>query len=163
MKIYKFSGKDDVSDTQNKLLKNFLPTDTWGVIEICTVPEQAERDFCNAICSEAAEKEQAAFELLAQRFPEKYGNIVPADEGKIGYSVFKTAVGAKILFVSNYAQKPLKKIFTTKTMGSGTKIHTAKIKNRFEPTSWKRASWFFVAYALLTGKENEFTTVSRYI
>lgn len=163
MDIYKYSGKDDITATQNGLLKNFLPSDTWGVIEVHTAPEQAEKDFCTVIRSEVASKEQAAFELLAQQFPDKYGDVVPADKGKTGYSVFPTETGTKILFVTNYAQKPIKKMFTVKTMGNGMKIHTAKIRNRFEPTSWKRASWFFVAYALITGNENEFTTVSRYI
>lgn len=115
------------------------------------------------IRSEATAKEQAAFELLAQRFPDKYGNIVPADRGNTGYSVFQTEAGSKILFVTNYAQKPLKKMFSGKTMGNGMKIHTAKIRNQFEPTGWKRTSWFFVAYALSIGNENEFATVSRYI
>ena len=162
MDIYRHYRKDDISAAQTKLQKNYLPTDTWGVIEVHTAPEQAEKDFCELICSEAAEKEQATFEQLSQRFPDKYGNIVPADKGNASYSVFPTEAGTKILFVTNYAQKPLKKIFTAKTMGTGMKIHTAKIRNRFEPTSWKRASWFFVAYALITGNENEFATVGRY-
>lgn len=162
MHIYRLSSKDDVTTAQNKLQKDFLPSDTWGEIDVHTSPEQAEKDFCNAICSEAAEKEQRVFEHLAQQFPDKYGHIVPTDKGKTAYSVFPTAAGARILFVTRYAQKPVKKIFTTKTMGSGVKIHTAKIRNRFEPISWRRASWFFVAHALIAGKENEFSTVSRY-
>lgn len=162
MHIYRLSSKDDTTTVQNKLQNDFLPSDTWCKIEVSSPPEKAEKDFRSAICSEAAEKEQRVFELLAQQFPDKYGYIVPADKGKAAYSVFKTAAGARILFVTNYAQKPLKKIFTTKTMGPGVKIHTAKIRNRFEPTSWRRASWFFVAHALIAGKENEFSTVSRY-
>lgn len=162
MDIYRLSRKDDITTAQNRLQKDFLPSDTWCDIEVHTTPEQAEKDFHTVICSEAAEKEQKTFELLAQQFPDKYGYIVPADKGETVYSVFPTAAGARILFVTNYAQKPVKKIFTTKTMGAGMKIHTAKIRNRFEPTSWKRASWFFVAYALITGNRNEFETVSRY-
>ena len=50
----------------------------------------------------------------------------------------------------------------TRRMGTGMKIHTGKIRNRFEPNSWKKESWFFVAYALNTGNENDFAAVSRY-
>lgn len=162
MHIYRLSSKDDATTAQNKLQKDFLPSDTWGEIDVHTSPEQAEKDFRKAICSEAAEKEQKVFEHLAQQFPDKYGYIVPADKGKTAYSVFPTAAGARILFVTRYAQKPVKKIFTAKTMGAGMKIHTAKIRNRFEPISWRRASWFFVAYALTAGKKDEFATVRRY-
>lgn len=162
MDIFRHNSKDDIAYTQTKLQKNYLPTDTWGVIDLHDIPEQAEKDFCRLICSEAAKKEQAAAEQLAQLFPDKYGYIVPAGNGKTEYSIFPTEAGTKILFVSNYAQKSLKKIFTTKTMGAGMKIHTAKIRNRFEPSSWKQASWFFVAYALITGNDNEFATIDRY-
>ena len=162
MNICRYTKTNDVAALQNSLQKNFLPSDTWGIIEVHTAPDQAEKDFREAISSPAAEKEQKTFEQLAQQFPEKYGYIVPSDSGKIHFSVFPTASGTKILFVTTYAQKPLKKIFTSKTMGTGMKIHTAKIKNRFEPTNWKRASWFFVAYALTSGNDNDFATVSRF-
>lgn len=162
MNICRYFNTSDITAVQNGLLKSFLPSDTWGVIEVHSAPEQAAKDFCETISSPAAGKEQAAFEQLAQQFPEKYGHIVPSDQGKTHYAVFPTAAGSRILFVTTYAQKPLKKIFTSKTMGTGMKIHTAKIKNRFEPTNWKRTSWFFVAYALTSGNDNEFATVSRY-
>lgn len=162
MKIYQQTSQDKVSTIQNTLQKHFLPADTWGSIETQTTPDQAAQNFRAAILSEAAAAEQAGFELLSQRFPDKYGHTVPADGGKTLFSVFPAAAGARILFVTNYAQKPIKKIFTSSTMGAGMKIHTRKIRNRFEPGSWRRESWFFVAYALSTGNENEFAPISRY-
>lgn len=162
MQIYRQTSKDKIATMQINLQKHFLPSDTWGVIETKAAPEQAASDFQAAILSAAAAEEQKAFELLSQRFPEKYGNIVPADGGKTVYSVFHAAAGTRILFITNYAQKPVKKIFTAKTMGDGMKIHTRKVRNRFEPEGWRRESWFFVAYAMSTGNENEFAPVSRY-
>lgn len=162
MKLYKQTSKDKVSVIQINLQKHFLPSDTWGCIETNTTPEQADKDFRAAILSDAAAQGQKELEQLAERCPNKYGHIVPADGGKTIYSVFPVADGARILFISNYAQRPLKRIFTAKTMGEGMKIHTGKVRNRFEPEGWRRESWFFVAYALSTGNTNEFATVSRY-
>ena len=162
MQIYRQTSKDKIATMQINLQKHFLPSDTWGVIDTHTTPEQAAQDFRAAILSDAAAKEQKAFEQLAQRFPDKYGHTVPAGGGKTLFSVFPAAAGARILFITNYAQKPGKKIFTAKTMGDGMKIHTRKVRNRFEPEGWRRESWFFVAYALSTGNTNEFATVSRY-
>lgn len=162
MRIYQQTSKDKVAAMQSNLQKHFLPSDTWGIIDTHTTPEQAAQDFRSAILSDAAAEEQAAFEQLAQRFPGKYGHVVPAGDGKTLFSVFPAADGARILFVTNYAQKPIKKIFTGITMGQGMKIHTRKIRNHFEPERWRRESWFFVAYALSTGNEREFVPVSRY-
>lgn len=162
MQIYRQTSKDNIATMQRNLQKHFLPSDTWGVIDTNTTPEQAAQDFRAAILSDVAAAEQAAFEQLSQQFPSKYGHAVPAGGGKTLFSVFPAAAGARILFVTNYAQKPVKKIFTVKTMGDGMKIHTRKIRNRFEPEGWRRESWFFVAYAMATGNENEFTPVSRY-
>lgn len=162
MQIYRQTSKDKIATMQINLQKHFLPSDTWGVIETNAAPEQAASDFRAAILSDAAAKEQKAFEQLAQRFPDKYGHTVPAGGGKTLFSVFPAAAGARILFITNYAQKPVKKIFTAKTMGDGMKIHTRKVRNRFEPEGWRRESWFFVAYAMSTGNENEFAPVSRY-
>ena len=162
MQIYRQTSKDKVEAMQSNLQKHFLPSDTWGVIDTHTTPEQAAQDFRAAILSDAAAKEQKAFEQLAQRFPDKYGHTVPAGGGKTLFSVFPAAAGARILFITNYAQKPVKRIFTAKTMGDGMKIHTRKVRNRFEPEGWRRESWFFVAYAMSTGNENEFAPVSRY-
>ena len=162
MQIYRQTSKDKIATMQINLQKHFLPSDTWGVIEVPAAPEQAEKDFSAAILSDEAATQQAEHERICQRFPEKYGYTVPAGSGKAVYAVFPSAAGARILFVTNYAQRPIKKIFTSKTMGTGMKIHTGKIRNRFEPDSWKKESWFFVAYALNTGNENDFATVSRY-
>ena len=162
MRIHKYTSRDSFAAIQHTLQKNFLPSDTWGVIEVPAAPEQAEKDFSAAILSDEAAAQQAEHERLCQRFPEKYGHTVPAGSGKALYAVFPSAAGTRILFVTNYAQRPIKKIFTSKTMGTGMKIHTGKILNRFEPDSWKKESWFFVAYALNTGKENDFAAVSRY-
>ncbi|MGM9602999.1 MAG: hypothetical protein ACI3W5_15620 [Faecousia sp.] len=162
MKIYRQTRKDKVTAMQQTLMKYFYPSDTWGVIDTRTAPDRAESDFRAAILSDAAAKEQKAFEQLAQLFPDKYGDIVPAEGGKTVYSVFPAATGAKILFITDYAQKTVKKIFTCRTMGAGMKIHTGKVRNRFEPARWSRESWFFVAYALSTGNEKEFAPVSRY-
>ena len=118
MQIYRQTSKDKVEAMQSNLQKHFLPSDTWGVIDTHTTPEQAAQDFRAAILSDAAAKEQKAFEQLAQRFPDKYGHTVPAGGGKTLFSVFPAAAGARILCITNYAQKPVKKIFTAKTIAS---------------------------------------------
>ncbi|MDD7387703.1 MAG: hypothetical protein SPI81_05100 [Candidatus Faecousia sp.] len=78
MQIYRQTSKDKIATMQINLQKHFLPSDTWGVIDTHTTPEQAAQDFRAAILSDAAAKEQKAFEQLAQRFPDKYGHTVPA-------------------------------------------------------------------------------------
>lgn len=162
MRIYQKTSEDKAAKMQHNLQKHFLPSDTWGIIDTHTTPEQAAQNFRAAILSDAAAEEQAAFEQLSQRFPDKYGHTVPAEDGKTLFSVFPATAGARILFVTNYAQRPVKKIFTDSTMGAGMKIHTRKIRNHFEPEGWRRESWFFVAYALSTGNEKEFVPVGRY-
>lgn len=162
MRIYQQTSEDKLGVIQANLQRHFLPSDTWGIIDTSTSPEQAAQDFRAAILSDAAAEEQAAFELLSQRFQDKYGHAVPAGDGKTLFSVFPAAAGARILFVTNYAQRPVKKVFTGNTMGEGMKIHTRKIRNHFEPERWRRESWFFVAYALRTGNETEFKPIGRY-
>lgn len=161
MKIYQQTSQDKVSTIQNTLQKHFLPADTWGSIETQTTPDQAAQNFRAAILSEAAAAEQAGFELLSQRFPDKYGHTVPAAAGN---TIFRVSCRSWCADPVRYqlCAKPIKKIFTSSTMGAGMKIHTRKIRNRFEPGSWRRESWFFVAYALSTGNENEFAPISRY-
>lgn len=162
MRIYQQTSKDKVQAMQINLQKHFLPSDTWGIIDTHTTPEQAAQDFRAAILSDAAAEEQAAFEQLSQRFPDKYGHTVPAGDGKTLFSVFPAGTGSRILFVTNYAQRTVKKIFTCSTMGTGMKIHTRKVRNQFEPENWRRDSWFFVAYAMSTGNEKEFVPIGRY-
>lgn len=161
MNIYCFSN-ENAAAIQNRLQSEFQPVDTWGTVDISVSPERAEKAFLAAIDTATADKEQERLVLLAQQFPDKYKNITPVAAGKIGYSVFPTVTGSRILFVSNFAKQSLKAAFNAKTMGAGTKTHTGKIKNMFEPSGWNKASWFFVAYALETGNENEFAPVSRY-
>ena len=162
MEIYKHTNKDDITATQAKLQADFHPLDTWGVIEVPAAPEHAEKAFCDAIRSRATEKELVTYQLLAQQFPDKYRGGVTVEGGKLRYTVHPTPDGTRILFVTNFAQRPIKKIFSTKAMGAGRKIHTMKIRNRFEPSGWRAASWFFVARALITGNEEEFSTVGSY-
>lgn len=162
MDIYKHSPKDDITATQKNLQRNFLPSDTWGIVEIEAAPKDVESKFVAALCSAAAAKVQADFEQLTQIYPDKYGHPAPAGSGKTEYSVFQSGKGTRILFVTNFSQKPVKGIVSKKTIGAAVKVHTAKIQNRFEPTGWKKASWFFVAHALITGNDDEFASVSRY-
>lgn len=162
MRIYQQTRNDKVEELQITLQENFLPSDTWGMINTRTTPEQAAKDFQAAILSDAAVKEQAIYEQLSQQFPEKYGDAVAPEDGEILFSVFPTSAGSKVLFATNYAQRTAKKVFTAATMGAGMKIHTRKIRNHFEPERWRRESWFFVAYALITGSHKGFAPIGKY-
>ena len=41
MRIHKYTSRDSFAAIQHTLQKNFLPSDTWGVIEVPAAPEQA--------------------------------------------------------------------------------------------------------------------------
>ena len=64
MRIHKYTSRDSFAAIQHTLQKNFLPSDTWGVIEVPALPEQAEKDFSAAILSDEAAAQQAEHERL---------------------------------------------------------------------------------------------------
>lgn len=162
MEITKHTRKDDIQATQNDLEQFFSASDTWGTIETKLSPEHAEREFLVAMCSGSTAAKQDSYRNYAKK-----NNISLSVNSKHESSTEYTVVpkkngGCKILFVTDYAQPVLKAIFTKANMGVGMKIHTVKIRNRFEATSWSKESWYFVAYALVSGSEYAFSTISKY-